>query len=64
MLFLVPVTLGGLRHKDHGQHAEHEGLNDTHKQFEHHDHRRQDRDLTQQPCHDGNQHHTREHIPE
>src|SRR5512146_2362521 len=47
VLFLVAVTLGGLRHEYHGQHSEHERLDNTYKQFEHHDHRRQDGDLAQ-----------------
>src|SRR5512143_1743044 len=59
MLFLMAVTLGGLRHKDHGEHAEHERLNDANEQFEHHDHGSQDRNLAQQARHDSNQNHAR-----
>ncbi len=63
-VFFAAVTLCSLRHKDHGQHTENERLNDTHEQFEHHDHGRQDRDLSQQTSHNCHQHDPREHVTE
>jgi hypothetical protein len=34
LVFFFPMAAGGLRHKDHGQHAKHEGLNNTDEEFE------------------------------
>src|SRR5215217_3813775 len=59
---LVSVALGGLRHKDHGQHTKYKRLDDTYKQFEHHDHRRQNGKLSEQTGHDCDQYDPCKHI--
>src|SRR5215207_6988935 len=58
------VTLRGLRHKHHGQHTEHERLNDTDKQLEHHYHCWQNGKLAKQARNDRDQHDPCKHIPE
>src|SRR3972149_992854 len=61
---LFSVALRGLRHKDHGQHTENERLDHAHEQFEHHDHRGQNRDLAEQSCNDRDQHDPCKHVTE